>query len=292
MSTGATPPMITRSRMHRLHWTGSVDAEGFRASCEPLGLWYHAYYFDNDYERRGEYNIGIDIDAYGFPADMSGMRVLDIGTGAGWFSFFFEQQGAEVTTVDIRGHCDLDIFGRWEYPPVESEKPVPDRLGPAGEPIYHSPVSAPFWVMRELLGSRVEYLNGRTYEVRPELFGGRTFDLVFMGALLCHLRDPVGALMAARSVCSGRMIATTLFAPDHVDVGVPHMELPWTDLEQIAWWRPSRECFRRWFRAAGFRTIDADRTVMLTTDKPRPHVTVPNAVGNPTAELLLGDAWI
>ena len=36
------PPMTARSRMHRLRWTGSVDAEGFRAhqreSLEELAL--------------------------------------------------------------------------------------------------------------------------------------------------------------------------------------------------------------------------------------------------------------
>ena len=47
------------------------------------------------------------------------------------------------------------------------------------------------------------------YDVAPEVFEGRRFDLVFMGALLCHLRDPIGALMAARSVCGGRVIAST-----------------------------------------------------------------------------------
>jgi protein-L-isoaspartate O-methyltransferase len=47
------------------------------------------------------------------------MRVLDIGTGAGWFAFYFEQLGAEVVTVDARGYCDFDVYGRPGYPPIE-----------------------------------------------------------------------------------------------------------------------------------------------------------------------------
>lgn len=163
-----TTTPAARRRMHRLRWTGAASLASFRAACEPHLPWYHSY-FDNDFEERGLYNIGVDIADYGFPTDMSGLRVLDIGTGAGWYAFYFEQLGAEVTAVDIRGFCDLDIFGRWEYPSVESEKSHPDRRGPDGGPIYHSPVSAPFWVVRELLGSSIEFVNARTYEGPPRV---------------------------------------------------------------------------------------------------------------------------
>ena len=128
-----------------------------------------------------------------FPDDLGGLTVLDIGTGSGWFATWFEQQGARVTTVDVRGYCDFDVFGRDRNPPVTEEKASPDRILEDGRAVYYSPVSGGFWAMKELLGLQVEYVNGRVYEIGPELLGPRTFDLVFMGSVLMHLREDTPA---------------------------------------------------------------------------------------------------
>jgi hypothetical protein len=76
----------------------------------------HSYYFDNGFLQRGDSDIGRDVVDYGFPATLTGARVLDIGTGSGWFAAYFEQLGAEVTVTDARGYCDFDVFGRDHYP--------------------------------------------------------------------------------------------------------------------------------------------------------------------------------
>jgi len=253
--------------LHRLKFTGNLSSDEFNSRCRQNPRWYHSYYFDNGYEIRGEYNIGADVQDYGFPASMAGCRMLDIGTGGGWFSFYFEQLGAEVTTVDARGYSDFDVFGRHYNPPVSSDGREPDRHLENGQPVYDSPVSAAFWVMRDILRSKNRFVNARVYEVRPDLFGNQLFDFVFMGALLCHLRDPVGALMAARSVCGGTLIAST-----PVVIGEPEAEtmprqyLPYTDMDQISWWLPNEACFRLWFKAAGFSTVDVGRSVTLRCD--------------------------
>ena len=253
--------------MHQLRYTGVLADAEFHAKCSTQKLWYHSYYFDNGFTVRGDYNIGADIDSYGFPIDMSGMNVLDIGTGGGWFALYFEQRGAKVTTVDARGYCDFDAYGRYYNPPVSSEGREPDRFADDGTPIYYSPVSGAFWIMKEILGSKVQFVNARAYEVRPELFGGQRFDLVFMGALLCHLRDPIGALMSARSVCARQIIATT-----PVVIGEPEAEtlprqyLPYTDLDDISWWLPNEACFRHWFLAAGFKEVNIDRKTIIRCD--------------------------
>ncbi len=205
---------IDYSRMPtRLVFTGSCDHDTFLSACATYsGEWYHSFYFDNGYDMRGSYDIGHDIDGYGFPNDMSGMRVLDVGCGSGWFSFFFEQRGATVIATDTRGYSDFDVYGRADYLRPASARP-PDVHDEQGNPLYFSPVSKSMWIMRELLGSKVVYRNARIYDLSPALFDGVTFDLVFVGALLPHLRDPIGALAAVRSVCHGEVIATTPLAP-------------------------------------------------------------------------------
>ena len=261
------------------------------AACSEHDFWYHSYYFDNGYTIRGDYDIGRDVLGYGFPLDMHEMTVLDVGVGSGWFSFWFEQCGATVTATDVRGYTDFDVFGRPEHPPIEIEKPEPDTHE-RGRPIYFSPVSRGFWIMRDLLHSQVRYVNVRISDLTPNLFDGQRFDLVFVGALLLHVRDPVGALAAVRSVCRGSVIATTPLAPSEYDAPMPTMILPWTDVDNISWWQPNLACYRKWFEAAGFQDVDVSRTVRLTSDLARKQESNPAGVNNPTHILTIAQAKI
>lgn len=247
-----------------LRFTGTCDREAFDTACSRHDWWYHTFRFDNGYEVRGDYDIAKDIESYRFPKDMRGLRVLDIGIGAGWFSLYFEQQGAEVTAWDPRGWSDFDLFGRYEYPPIESEKPTPDVVDEQGRPVYLSAVSGAFWTMRGILDSKIPLRAGKVYDLGLELFDNKPFDLVFMGALLLHLRDPIGALMAARRVCSGQLYATTSILEGDGDE--PFMALPFAGKSANAWWRPNRACFQQWFMAAGFKTVDVESSVPLTVD--------------------------
>ena len=140
---------------------------------------------------RGDYDIGRDVADYGFPQDMLGMSVLDIGTGSGWFATYFEQHGAEVTVTDARGYCDFDVFGRDHYPKVTLERPIPDRLLPNGGDVYYSPVSKDFWIMKDVLGLKANYVNARVYEICPELFGGKKFDWYFVDRSSCTCGAPL-----------------------------------------------------------------------------------------------------
>lgn len=257
----------SQKQCHKLHFGNEIPWHEFQARCLTQKHWYHSYYFDNGYEVRGDYNIGADISDYGFPGSMSGLRVLDLGTGGGWFSFYFEQLGAEVVTVDARGYCDFDVYSRYYYPLASSEGREPDRFAQDGSAIYDSPVSGAFWIMKELLDSRVQFVNCRIYDIRLEMFGHKWFDIVFMGAILCHLRDPIGALMAARRVCSGRIAVTTpvVIGEPEADT-LPRQYLPYTDIDNISWWLPNEACFRHWFRAAGFRSEDITRSITLRCD--------------------------
>ena len=264
-----SPPQPTK-QTHRLKYTGSKDQQSFERECAKHDFWYHSFYFDNGFQQLGDYDIGQNIEQYGFPQDMSGMSVLDVGTGSGWFACYFEQLGANVTTVDARGYSDFDVFGRYKYPPIEKVKAQADQILSNGQEIYYSPVSKGFWIMKEILGLKAEYVNARIYDICPELFDGKTFDLVFLGSLLMHLRDPIGALMAVRSVCKERIISNTLILDGDSEeiTEVPVMMLLSDDQDNyINWWQPTKACVIQWFKAAGFPEVTIDKTVDLITDK-------------------------
>ena len=62
------------------------------------------------------------------------------------------------------------------------------------------PAETGFPVARERLGSQVEYLVDKVYDIDPERYG--TFDLVLFLGVVYHLRDPLLALDRLWDVCN------------------------------------------------------------------------------------------
>jgi len=115
----------------------------------------------------GHNDVGKICDAMRLPLDLSGKRVLDVGAWHGCFSFECERRGAkEVVALSL-------------------EKP--DEVG--------------FDRIKDVLGSRVRYVNGSTYTMSREEIG--TFDVVLFLGVLYHLRYPLLAIDRLRGVCSG-----------------------------------------------------------------------------------------
>ncbi|HUP50126.1 MAG TPA: methyltransferase domain-containing protein [Thermoanaerobaculia bacterium] len=103
------------------------------------------------------------LDGLGLPADMQGLRALDIGCSDGYFSFEMERRRADVVAIDF----------------------VPETY-------------TGFATARTILGSRVEYRMDNVYNLSPETYG--RFDVVLFMGVLYHLRKPLAALDAIRSV--------------------------------------------------------------------------------------------
>jgi tRNA (mo5U34)-methyltransferase len=94
------------------------------------------------------------------------------------------------------------------------------------------------------------------YDLSPETVG--TFDVVVVGSLLLHLRDPLRALEAVRSVCTGALMST-----ESVELGLTllHPRTPVARLNGVGtlcqWWEPSVAGHRQMIRAGGF-TIERE----------------------------------
>ncbi|HZO07355.1 MAG TPA: class I SAM-dependent methyltransferase [Solirubrobacterales bacterium] len=150
----------------------SGDFASARAAIDAVDPWYHRIEVMPGLTTPGVNDSQLVLRALDLPADLSGLRVLDIGTRDGFFAFECERRGAEVTAVD--------------YMPAEETG---------------------FPVARELLGSQVDFVQENVYELSYEKYGG--FDLVLFLGVLYHLRDPMLALDRIWDVCRGRLIVET-----------------------------------------------------------------------------------
>jgi len=195
------------------------------------------------------------------PADLTGRRCLDVGTWDGFWAFEMERRGAaSVTAIDIEDPL------RWDWPPQA-------RFGETNEARLaylrtFKSGGAAFALAREALGSSVERIDCSVYELDRELHG--TFDVVFLGSLLLHLRDPVGALDRVRGVCGGEAILAEAIEllPSLVRPRTPTARLD--GLDQSWWWQPNAAGFRRMVASAGFQILEQTGIYFLPTGAAHP----------------------
>ena len=118
-----------------------------------------------------------------------------------------------------------------------------------------------FELAREALGSKVRRELVSVYDVTPERLG--TFDLVFVGSILVHLRDPVGALMALRTV-SRRDIKIAEEVDRRLDVfrktGLARFQAM---APYMTWWIANRTCWGEMLEAAGFVHVRHGKTFVI-----------------------------
>ena len=68
--------------------------------------WHHKFEIYPGVVTPGAYEPGFLLDKTGLPDDLSGLRVLDIGTSDGFFSLHLAKRGAQVAAAGA-GHADL-----------------------------------------------------------------------------------------------------------------------------------------------------------------------------------------
>lgn len=204
-------------------------------SSDPIeGHWYHTIELPDGVTTPGLFDHRPVLDRYALPESLAGQRVLDVGTFDGFFAFELERRGAEVVALDVPAAEDLD----W---------PAPIRHQAADRQVTYDR----FEHAHAALGSNVVRERLRVYDATPARLG--TFDLVFVGSVIPHVRDPAGMLMALRTVCTGTLhLAETIDAVlDRVARRQPLARLTTPD-GRLEWWTPNRAALRGLAEAAGF----------------------------------------
>ena len=165
------------------------------------------------------------IEAFPIPADLTGKRVLDIGTWDGWFAFEMERRGAEVVAVDC-----------WDNPR--------------------------FREVHKRLCSRVDYRCLDMYELTPERIG--KFDIVLFMGVLYHLKHPLLALELVCALTNDFAAVDSFVVKEAHRAGTdaalrPFMEFYENDElgGQIDnWCGPTLPCLLAMCRTAGFARVE------------------------------------
>jgi tRNA (mo5U34)-methyltransferase len=211
--------------------------EWIKTQVEAETYWFHRLELFPDLITPGWSNPRTEkLPYFGLPADLTGMRVLDVGCAEGFFSFEAERRGArEVVAIDS----------------------FPDSI-------------RRFNICRNATGSRATAFLSNVYELNPRAYG--TFDIVFFFGVLYHLRNPILALEKILSVCTGRMLLQTasMELDAHSDVplarfypfGMPSGTAEKPRFDPTVFWMPNAACTRALVEHSGFRDIE-----VLSTDK-------------------------
>lgn len=197
--------------------------------------WYHTMDVAPGVVTPGWFDLRPILDRLPWP-DVRGKRCLDVGTYDGHLAFELERRGAaEVVATDLADHA------QWDWPARLRAR------GPAALAAIAGPVKGRgFEIARELLGSGVRREQLSVYELSPERVG--EFDVVVCGSLMLHLREPLRALSAIRSVCRERFLSAETIIPGRSEAMAKLDGV--SDLCQ--WWTPNRAGHRRMVEAAGF----------------------------------------
>jgi tRNA (mo5U34)-methyltransferase len=229
-----------------------LSAAEIEARLAELGF-YHSIDIKPGVSTKGWWDLRHALPLMPFP-DVKGKRCLDIGTWDGFYAYEMERRGAaEVVAIDVADMAEVD------YPPEARADPYfdPSHTG-------KQPRSAGFHLLHELLESNVQWRGANVYDLNPDDHG--TFDVVIMGSLLVHLRDPVRALDAIRSVLSpgGKFLSVDFIHP------VVHLlarRRPLFELRAVGsdfqWWLASEAGLRHLLHVGGFTITDASPMFLL-----------------------------
>lgn len=218
-------------------------------------FWYHSVDLEDGIVTPGDYDYRYSLDAFQFPDDMRGMKVLDVGSATGFFAFEFERRGADVYSVE------LPSLLNWAMIAGERDQIVRQLMAfhaaSSPEEAYRRHLDGPFEFCHQRRNSSVKRFYSTIYDLRPEIFDGQKFDIVFLGDILLHLFAPLTALNVVAPLCKHQLIVASDVIPG---LEVPLLQFVAAGRDARTWWSFNRASLEQMLLRVGFRNVvDAGR---------------------------------
>jgi tRNA (mo5U34)-methyltransferase len=217
----------------------TLQSKGSGAGAH-LAPWFHNLHLPAG-ETAPDHPLG-DFPAYKWeqiaphlPEDLDGVRALDIGCNAGFYSFELARRGAAVTAIDVDPHY----------------------------------LRQAAWAARQL-GLRLDLRRMGVYDLAR--MADDAFDIVVFMGVLYHLRHPLLALDLVAEKTAGTLVFQTLTAPGEERLETPAdltheeddrarlREPGWPAMAFIEhrlagdptnWWAPTAACVEAMLRSCG-----------------------------------------
>lgn len=241
----------------------TLQSTGAMSDAELAGLapWFHNLHLPDGRQTAPDHPLG-DFPRFKWEqiapalgADLSGMRALDIGCNAGFYTFSLAERGAQVVAIDHDEHYLRQA--RW----------AADKYG---------------------LSGRVEFRRLGVYDLART---AEQFDLVLFMGVLYHLRYPLLALdiVTERVRDGGRLVFQTLTMPGEEPVDPP-ADLPIDERHRVLhpgwpamafvehsmaddptnWWLANDAACEAMLRTTGMRTVQRLGHEMWMCERERP----------------------
>ena len=205
--------------------------------------WYHTLELGDGVVTKGMFDHRPVLHRYPIPADLSGKRCLDVATMDGYWAFEMERRGAaSVTALDLEDPEALDWPASLRHQNKEMDETKAER----------------FALAKRALGSNVERVLLSAYDLGPDL---GTYDFVFCGDLLLHLKDPITPIENIRSVCTGSAVIVNVIKRFRLHEKRPIAELD--GIDHFEWWVTNLAGLVRIVEAAGFARVEASEPFEL-----------------------------
>jgi tRNA (mo5U34)-methyltransferase len=220
------------------------DTAGLAAGAEAFAPWFHNLHLPDGTQTAPNHPLG-DFPAFKWreiaphlPADLTGIRALDIGCNAGFYALELARRGAQVVALDMDEHFLRQA--RWAV----------ERFG---------------------FGERIEVRCGQVYDLAH---WDESFDLVLFLGVFYHLRYPLLGLDLVAERTRRWLLFQPLTMPGEEVVETPEDqdfnereplgEPGWPKLAFIEkklagdstnWWAPNHAGVEAMLRSTGLRVI-------------------------------------
>jgi 2-polyprenyl-3-methyl-5-hydroxy-6-metoxy-1,4-benzoquinol methylase len=190
----------------------------------------------------GSWDLRGRFDDYIGHTPLSGKTLLDVGTASGFLSFEAEKRGAVVTSFDVPSGDTVNIDPRTDAGEKRAEITK----------LHNS-----YRLAHRLLGSRAQSAYGDALELSRHV---GPHEIVLIGQMLVHVRDPLAVLEQACKVARETIIIVEGSFESEVPVARFYgAQFPGTN----SWWHLSTGLYRDAFGIFGFAIKQATKSTYL-----------------------------